>query len=82
MDWTGLRTYLVAALVATLPNLTAWLLGIDWVGVLTNIGVPQIAIIPIAGLLAGAIQGFMRSITTTPAAPVSQLFAGSKPDGS
>lgn len=79
MDWKGLRTYLVAAIIATLPNLTAWLLGIDWVAVLTHVGVPQIAIIPLAGLLAGAIQGFMRSITTTPPAPVSQLFTGPKP---
>lgn len=64
----GFRTYIVAALMAGLPSLSTWLMGIDWVAVLTNAGLPQWSIIPLAGLLAGAIQGVMRSITSTPPA--------------
>jgi hypothetical protein len=63
---TGFRTYLVAAFMALLPMLTEWVAGIDWVAVLTNLGVPQSAVIPLAGALAAAIMAFMRSITATP----------------
>lgn len=62
----GFRTFLVAALMAALPTLSTWLLGIDWVSVLTNWGLPQGAVVPLAGLLGGAVMGLMRSITTTP----------------
>jgi hypothetical protein len=75
MDLKGLRTYLVAALIAALPNLSTWLFGIDWVTVFTNLGVPQIAVVPLAGAVAGAVMGFMRSITTTPSAPIAQLLS-------
>jgi len=81
MDWTGLRSYLVAAAMAALPNLGAGLLGIDWVAVLTHWGVPQIAVVPLAGMLAGAVMGFMRSITTTPPAPVTHLLSSWRSDG-
>lgn len=62
----GFRTYLVAALMAGLPMLSAWLLSADWVATLEAVGVPQIAIVPLAGLIAGAVTGLMRAITTTP----------------
>lgn len=62
----GFRTFAVAALMAALPTLSTWLLGVDWVSVLTNWGLPQGAVVPLAGLLGGAIMGLMRSITSTP----------------
>ena len=52
--------------MAMLPTLSTWLLGVDWVSVLTGWGVPQIAVVPLAGLLGGAVMGLMRSITSTP----------------
>ena len=62
----GFRTFLAAALMAALPTLSTWLLGIDWVSVLTGWGLPQGAVVPLAGLLGGAVMGLMRSITSTP----------------
>ena len=59
----GFRTYLVAALMAALPTLTEWLGGVNWVDVLTSIGVPQPAIIPLAGVLGAVIMAVMRKIT-------------------
>lgn len=76
MNLTGLRTYLVAAVIALVPNIGAWALGVDWVDVLTNIGVPKIAILPLAGAISGAVTAYMRSITTSAPAPISRLFSG------
>ena len=61
----GYRTYIVSLLMLVLPTLTEWVGGIDWVAVLTNAGVPQALVIPMAGALAAGIMAFMRSITST-----------------
>ena len=62
----GFRTYVVAALMAFLPSMSEWLLGIDWVSVLTGAGIPQVAVVPLAFAMPGAITGLLRSVTTTP----------------
>lgn len=62
----GFRTYLVAALMAVVPSLAAWLDGVDWVSVLTHLGVPQAMVVPLAGVVAAVVMAIMRSITTTP----------------
>lgn len=62
----GFRTYLVAMLMAVLPLMTEWLGGVDWVAVLTHLGVPQALVVPLAGMVAAAVMAVMRSITTTP----------------
>lgn len=61
----GFRTYLVAMLVAVLPMLSEWLGGVDWVSLLTNMGVPQQLVIPLSAMIAGGLMALMRSITTT-----------------
>lgn len=62
---TGYRTYLVAALMALLPMASEMIAGVNWVSVLTNAGVPQPLVIPLASALAAGVMTFMRSITTT-----------------
>jgi len=64
----GFRTYLVAALMAALPSLMTWLEGVNWVDLLTSVGVPQQWVVPLAGVLGAVVMAFMRSITTTPPA--------------
>lgn len=64
----GFRTYIVAALMAAVPSLTAWLASVDWVSVLTTAGVPQAMVVPLAGIVGAVVMAFMRSITTTPPA--------------
>jgi ABC-type Co2+ transport system permease subunit len=59
----GMRTYLVAALVAALPSLTEWLGGVNWVEVLTNLGVPQQWVIPLAGIVSAVVMAVMRKVT-------------------
>jgi ABC-type Co2+ transport system permease subunit len=59
----GMRTYLVAALVAALPSLTEWLGGVNWVEVLTNLGVPQQWVIPLAGIVSAVVMTVMRKVT-------------------
>jgi hypothetical protein len=64
----GLRTYLVAFLMALIPAATAYFEGFDWVGFLTSAGVPQQWVLPLAGVLASIVMAVMRSITSTPPA--------------
>lgn len=59
----GMRTYLVAALMAALPSLTEWLGGVNWVEVLANLGVPQQWVIPLAGILGAVVMAVMRKVT-------------------
>ena len=61
----GYKTFIVAALMGVLPALSEWLLGIDWVSVLTGAGIPQVAVVPLAFAIAGAITGLLRGVTTT-----------------
>jgi hypothetical protein len=62
----GFRTYLVAALMAAVPTLTEWLAGVNWVEVLTNAGVGQQWVVPLAGIMGAVVMAVMRSITSTP----------------
>lgn len=60
---SGYKTYLVAILMAVLPVVTEAVGGIDWVTVLTSLGVPQTMVVPVAGLVAAAIMAAMRKVT-------------------
>lgn len=62
----GFRTYLVAALMAAVPTLSEWLGGVNWVEVLTSLGVPQQWVVPLAGIVGAVVMAVMRTLTKTP----------------
>lgn len=60
---SGFKTYLVAILVAVLPTVSAAVAGIDWAKVLMGWGVPEMYVVPLAGVAAAVVMAVMRAIT-------------------
>ena len=69
MNLTGLRTYIVAFLMALVPAATTYFANFDWAGFLATLGVPSQWAVPVAGVIASIVMAAMRSITTTPPGP-------------
>ena len=62
----GLRTFVVAGLLAIAPAATTYFAGVDWVKLFTDLGVTPQWAIPLATIFSGAVMAYMRSITSTP----------------
>jgi len=63
MNLEGYKTYIVAALMAALPTITTAVNHIDWVTVLTGLGVQKEWIVPLASFAAAVVMAIMRKIT-------------------
>lgn len=63
---TGFKTIIWSAIMAGFPTISAWLLNIDWVHVIQGWGVPQVWVVPLAGLVGGIITAILRFFTSSP----------------
>lgn len=61
--FNGFKTYLAAVIMAVLPLATEKVAGINWVEILTQVGVPGDFIVPLAGIVAALVMAIMRYIT-------------------
>lgn len=60
------KTLAWATFMALFPTLTAYIGGLDWVQIVTSWGIPQIWIMPVAGLIGGIVTAILRFLTTSP----------------
>lgn len=59
----GYKTYIIALSMGLLPLITEQLSGVNWVLLLSNLGVPEQYVVPLAGVLAAMIMAGMRKLT-------------------
>lgn len=64
----GLRTFILAGLLAVAPAATTYFGNVDWVTLLQGLGIDPKWAVPLATVISGALMAYMRSITNTPPA--------------